>query len=144
MTGGLVELAAGWAMIGAGLYVWWRRRANRSGLLLAAAGVAWFFPEWNNPGIEVGVAFTFGLVASAMAPPLLAHAVLAYPFGRLSSAVERLAVTLAYVDMFLVLGFVPALFFDPRRQACSLCPPNLLLVSSKPHLFEYLLSLIHI
>jgi signal transduction histidine kinase len=135
---GLAELAAGWAMIGAGLYVWWHRRANRSGLLLAAAGVAWFFPEWNNPGIAVGVAFTFGLVASAMAPTLLAHAVLAYPFGRLSSAVERLTVTLAYVDVVLVLGFVPALFFDPRRQGCSLCPPNLLLVDSKPQLFDYL------
>jgi signal transduction histidine kinase len=124
-------------MIGAGLYVWWRRRATRSGPLLAAAGVAWFFPEWNNPGIGVGVAFTLGLVASATAPPLVAHAVLAYPFGRLSSAVERLTVTLAYVDVVLVLGFVPALFFDPR-QACSLCPPNLLLVDSKPQLLDYL------
>jgi signal transduction histidine kinase len=125
-------------MILAGLHVWWRRPANESGLLLVFAGVAWFFPEWTNPGIGVGVAFTFGLVAFAMAPPLVAHALLAYPFGRLSSAVERLTVTLAYLGAALVLGFLPALFFNPRLQGCSLCPPNLLLVESRPELVEFL------
>jgi signal transduction histidine kinase len=125
-------------MILAGLYVWWRRPGNESGLLLAFAGVAWFFPEWTNPGIGFGVVFTIGLVAFAMAPPLVAHAVLAYPFGRLSSAVERLTVTLAYLGAALVLGFLPALFFNPSRQGCSLCPPNLLLVASRPELVEFL------
>ena len=134
---GLVELVAGWMVIGAGLHGWWLRR-NRSGLLLAAAGVAWFFAEWNNPGVGVGVAFTFGLVAHALAPPVVAHAVLAYPSGRLSSGLERAAVTVAYVGAGLILGLFPTLFFDPARGACSLCPPNLLLVQSEPATFESL------
>jgi signal transduction histidine kinase len=135
---GLVELTAGWALIGAGLDVWWRRRRRRSGLLLAAAGAAWFFAEWNNPDIGVGAAFTFGLVAFALAPPVVAHAVLAYPSGRVSSRLERLGVAVAYVGAGLVLGLLRTLSFDPSRQACNLCPPNLLLIHGRPGWVESL------
>ena len=134
---GLTELAAGWAVIGAGFYVW-RRRGKRSGLLLAVAGVAWFFPEWDNPGVGAAAAFTFGLVTYALAAAVVAHAVLAYPSGRLSSPLDRLAVTVAYADAALVLGLLPALFFSPPEQGCSLCPPNLLLADAQPGLFESL------
>jgi signal transduction histidine kinase len=136
-TVGLAELGAGWAVIGAGLYVW-RRRGKRSGLLLAAAGVAWFFPEWDNPGVGTAAAFTFGLVTYALAPAVVAHAVLAYPSGRLASPLQRLAVMIAYADAALVLGLLPALFFSPPEQGCSLCPPNLLLADDRPGLFESL------
>jgi signal transduction histidine kinase len=133
---GAVELITGWSMIGAGLYVWWGRGEGRSGLLLAAAGMTWFVAEWDNPGI--GTAFTLGLAAHALAPAFVAHAVLAYPFGRLPSRLERLSVSLAYVDTALILGLLPALFFDPGRQGCGLCPPNLLLLDNRPDLFESL------
>ncbi len=137
LMAGLAELGAGWAVIGAGFYVW-RRRRKRAGLLLAASGVAWFFPEWDNPGIGAAVAFTFGLVTYALAPAVVAHAVLAYPSGRLSSPLDRLAVTVAYADAALILGLLPAVFFSPPEQGCSLCPPNLLLADSQPGLFESL------
>src|SRR6266568_1171770 len=126
-TAGLAELAAGWAVIGAGCYVW--RRGKRSGLSLAAAGVAWFFPEWDNPGAGAAV-FTFGLVSYALAPAVVAHAVMAYPSGRLSSPLERVALAVAYADAALVLALFPALFFSPPEQGCSLCPPNLLLAQA--------------
>jgi signal transduction histidine kinase len=135
---GLVDLVAGWTLIGAGLYVWWGRGEGRSGLLLALAGMAWFVAEWDNPGIGIGVAFTLGLAAHALAPAFVAHAVLAYPFGRLSSLPERMGVTAGYLNAALVLGLLPALFFDPWRQGCSLCPPNLLVLDSRPDLLESL------
>ncbi len=134
-TAGLAELAAGWAVIGAGCYVW--RRGKRSGLSLAAAGVAWFFPEWDNPGAGAAV-FTFGLVSYALAPAVVAHAVMAYPSGRLSSPLERVALAVAYADAALVLALFPALFFSPPEQGCSLCPPNLLLADGQPGLFAAL------
>jgi len=133
---GLAGLAAGWAMTSAGFYLWWRR-GKPAGLLLAAAGVAWFFPEWNNPG-PGAAAFTFGLVTYALAPAVVAHAVMAYAPGQLSSRAGRLAVMVAYADAALVLGLIPALFFNPPEQACSLCPPNLLLAGDQPGLFEAL------
>jgi signal transduction histidine kinase len=135
---GVVELVGGWSMIAAGLYIWWGRGEGRSGFLLAMAGMAWFVVEWDNPGIGIGIAFTLGLVAHALAPAFVAHAVLAYPFGRLPSRRERLSVGLAYVDAALILGLLPALFLDPSRQGCSLCPPNLLVLESRPDLFESL------
>jgi signal transduction histidine kinase len=126
----VAELAAGWALIAVGLGFAHRRPPNRSGYLLAAAGVSWFFVEWNNPGIGSSAAFTFGLVAWALAPPVVAHAILAYPSGRPLPFPGRAAVLAAYAGAGLVLGLLPALVFDPRQQACSQCPANLLSVTS--------------
>src|SRR5262249_39191489 len=126
----VAELAAGWALIAAGLRLELRRPPNRSGYLLAAAGVSWFFVEWNNPAIGSPVAFAFGLVVWALAPPVVAHAILAYPSGRPLPAPDRAAVLAAYLGAGLVLGLLPALVFDPGQQACSQCPANLLSVTS--------------
>ena len=37
-----LRLLTGWSFIGTGLFAWWRRPANRTGLLMVAAGFAWF------------------------------------------------------------------------------------------------------
>src|SRR5260370_39783622 len=49
LMAGLAELGAGWAVIGAGFYVW--RRRKRAGLPLAAAGLAPDLPESRNPAV---------------------------------------------------------------------------------------------
>jgi signal transduction histidine kinase len=135
-VGAAAELTAGWGLITAGVAESWRRPASRAGLLLLGAGIGWFFAEWNNPGLGSPAAFTFGLVASALAAPLVAHAALAYPVGRLGSRLDACVVVFAYAGAGLVLGLVPALFIDPGRQGCGLCPANLMLVRSEPGLAE--------
>jgi hypothetical protein len=97
-------LAAGWALIAVGLIAWARRPASRFGLLLAAGGFGWFLLEWNNPGIGSALAFTIGLALSTVGAPLIAHAVLAYPSGRLSGWPDRAGLTAAYLGAVLVLG----------------------------------------
>jgi signal transduction histidine kinase len=124
----LAELGAGWGLIGAGLYLRIRRPSSRSGYLLAAAGVGWFFAEWNNPEIGSSLGFTFGLLVWAMAPQLVAHAVLAYPSGGPLSLVDRIALLGGYLNAGVVLGLLPALVYDPPAEACNFCPPNLLLI----------------
>jgi len=74
----------------------------------------------------VALAFTAGLVLHAACPPLVGHAALAYPGGRLRSRLERVAVAVAYGGAVLALGILPALFFDPDGQGCGQCPANLL------------------
>jgi hypothetical protein len=96
LTAGVAGLVAGWSLLAAGLGAWARRPTSRFGALVAAAGVAWFLAEWNNPGVGVAVAFTVGLVLQAACPPLVGHAALAYPGGRLWSRLERVAVAVAY------------------------------------------------
>src|SRR6516165_4568407 len=49
--GAVAELAAGWSLIAAGVAECLRRAARRAGLLLIAAGIGWFFAEWNNSGL---------------------------------------------------------------------------------------------
>jgi signal transduction histidine kinase len=132
----VAELAAGWALIGAGVAESWRRPASREGVLLIGAGIGWFFTDWNNPGLGSATAFTFGLIVSALAAPLVAHAALAYPTGRLDSRADLSVLVFAYASAGLVLGLLPALFFDPGRQGCGLCPANLVLIRPEPGLAD--------
>jgi len=122
-------LAAGWALVGSGAALWIRRPESLCGPLLLAGGITWFVPELNNPAVGSSLAFTAGLALAATTPALVGHAVLAYPSGRLMSWGERGAVAVAYGGAVGVLGVQPALLDDPADQACSQCPPNLLLVA---------------
>jgi signal transduction histidine kinase len=135
------KLLAGSALIGAGLYVSFGCRRPALGALFGLVAFAWSLEEWNNPSTGVGAAFTIGLVGQAVAPAVVAHAILAYPIGRLAPLPERLTVIVAYANALLVLGLLPALFFAPARHECHLCPPNLLLVGDNPQLYDGLKSL---
>jgi signal transduction histidine kinase len=122
----LVGMLAGWSLVGAGLAAWTRRPTSRFGPLLVASGLVWFLAGWDNPGVGVTLAFATGLVLHAACPPLVGHAALVYPDGRLQSHLERVAVAIAYGGAVLVLGILPALFFDPAVTGCRQCPANLL------------------
>src|SRR5262249_61648560 len=115
-----------------------RGRARGGGWLRAGAGFGWFFAGWNNPGVRSPAAFTFGLIVYGLAAPLVAHAALAYPKGRLDSRLDARVLLLAYAGAGLVLGLLPGLFFDPGRQGCGLCPANLALLRSEPYLLSNL------
>jgi signal transduction histidine kinase len=136
---GAAFLAAGWAAIGAGIAFWLRRPNSGFGPLLAAAGFAWFLLEWNNDAIGSALAFTVGLVLYASCAPLVAHAVLAHGSGRLGSHAERGVLAFAYGSAVVVLGLLPAVFFDPVAQGCADCPRNLVLVSDRGDLFDDLI-----
>ena len=124
---GAAELGAGYALLGVGLAAWMRPRQVKLGAILVAASFAWFLLEWNNPAAGSAVVFTIGLVLYAAAPPLVAHAMLAYPDGRVGWWPGLLGLALAYVSAVLVLGLLAATVFDPTAEGCAQCPRNLLL-----------------
>jgi signal transduction histidine kinase len=134
--GGVAELAAGWSLVAAGVLFWERHRSNRFGLLLTAAGFAWFLPEWSNPGVGTALGFTVGLVGFVACPPLLAHAGLAYPTGRLRSRLELAVVTVSYGGALLLLGLLPATVFEPKPSGCFECKRNLALIRGDASLFD--------
>ena len=121
------ELAAGYALLAVGFAAWMRPRQARLGAILVAASFAWFLLEWNNPAAGSAGAFTAGLVLYAAAPPLVAHAMLAYPEGRVGWWPARLGLALGYAGSVLVLGLLAALVFDPASEGCAQCPRKLLL-----------------
>jgi signal transduction histidine kinase len=128
VTAGAAGLIAGYALLAVGLIAWLRPRQARLGVILVAVSFAWFLPEWNNPAAGSAVVFTTGLVLYAAAPPLVAHAMLAYPDGRVRWWPGRLGLALGYVGAVLVLGLLAATVFDPAAEGCAQCPRNLLLV----------------
>jgi signal transduction histidine kinase len=131
----VAELLAGYALIACGLMSRRRVPGSRFGVLLAAGGCGWFLLEWNDPGVGSPVVFTIGLALYAAAPPLVAHALLAYPAASLGHR-ERAVLAVAYGGSLLALGLLPALVFDPAGQGCSQCPRNLLLIHSSPSLYR--------
>lgn len=105
---GAAELVAGYALLAVGFTAWMRPRQARLGAILVAASFAWFLLEWSNPAAG-SVVFTTGLVLYAAAPPLVAHAMLAYPDGRVGWWPGRLGLALGYA----------------ARCSCSACSPPL-------------------
>jgi signal transduction histidine kinase len=132
------ELIAGWTVVTVGLISWTRRTASRFGALMTAAGFLWFVNEWNDPQVGNALVFTFGIALYAVVPVVVAHALLSYPRGRLSSRPERLGLAAGYVGAVVLLGVGPALAFNPRSQGCAACPGNLLRVADLPGLFTAL------
>jgi signal transduction histidine kinase len=135
-TRAAVELVAGWSLLAVGLVAWARRPGSRFGALLVASSFGWFLVEWNNPGVGSALGFTLGLTLYIVAPPLVGHAALSDPGGRLSSQLDRVGLAAAYAGGLLVLGLFPALVFDPAAQGCSECPRNLLLVHDSPRVYD--------
>src|SRR5262249_20940764 len=80
-----------------------------------------------NPATGSAVIFTIGLVLYAAAAPLVAHAMLGYPDGRVGWWPGRLGLALGYAGSVLVLGLFAAAAFNPAAQGCAQCPRNLLL-----------------
>ena len=134
--GGIAELSAGWSLVAAGLLFWIRHRQNRFGPLLTAAGFAWFLPEWSNPGVGTALGFTAGLVCFVACVPLVGHAALAYPTGRLRSRSALVVVAGSYAGALLLLGLLPTTVFDPKATGCLQCPRNLVLTSGDAGLFD--------
>jgi signal transduction histidine kinase len=125
------ELLAGWSVLGAGLVAWTRRRTT--GPPLAAAGIAWFVAEFNNPGAGSALVFTVGLLLFGVCPVLVAHAAL----SQLPGDRDRILIGCGHAAA-IALGLVPALVFDPAAQGCGGCPENLVLLAGDPAAYRTL------
>jgi signal transduction histidine kinase len=134
--GGSAARGAGWSLVAAGLLFWIRHRRNRFGPLLTAAGFAWFLPEWSNPGVDTALGFAVGSLCFVACAPLIAHAALAYPAGRLRSRLDVVALSGAYAGALVLLGLLPATVFDPKPTGCFDCPRNLVLIRGDDGLFD--------
>jgi signal transduction histidine kinase len=136
---GLVALARG-LMVGVplavGLHTWYRRPAERFGLLLVAAGAAWFVTTLAESDDEL--LYTMGRLAGWLIEGLLVYLVLSFPGGRLVDRTDRL-IALATAAVIVVL-FLPRLFVaetfevpSPYTSCLRDCPANaFFLLSSEP------------
>jgi hypothetical protein len=59
----VLALLVGWSFIGTGLFAWWRRPENRTGLLMCAIGFAWFATSLSASDNDL--LFTIGIALDA-------------------------------------------------------------------------------
>jgi signal transduction histidine kinase len=136
----VAHIAVAWTFLATGLIAWARRPESRMGLLLAAAGFALLVRrfQYSDSSLVFTVAFALGELSVAF----IAHAVLAYPTGRLQSRLEGVFVRAGYV-LILAFPIATLLVYDPRLSCLFYCgfggpPDSLLLVYPSDTLFDLL------
>ena len=109
----VLGLLVGWSFVGTGLFAWWRRPGNRTGVLMAAVGFAWFAAGLSDANDDLP--HTIGIALDALFAAFAVHLVLAFPTGRLSTRLERRGVTAGYLVCTVLQ--IPSLLFeeDPRN-----------------------------
>ena len=110
-----------------GLHTWYRRPAERFGLLLVAAGAAWFVTTLAESDDEL--LYTMGRLAGWLIEALLVYLFLSFPGGRLADRSDRLvalATAAVVVVMFLPRLFVAETFEVPSPYTSCVrdCPAN--------------------
>jgi signal transduction histidine kinase len=132
-AGAVLVVAAGLALIAAGLAASLARRPGPIGELALLAGFTWFAPVWvawrEGPPLVISVAmvlvgFTFALIF---------HLVLVYPAGRAGSSLLRALVAFVYLETLLTavgLALIRDPYFD--RGCWANCTVNSFLVHSLP------------
>jgi signal transduction histidine kinase len=123
----VIGLIGGLALVAVGLETVRRGRRASFGYLLAAAGIAWFLPEWADPAIGSAVLFTIGLACVWAYPAVVGHALFTFA-GSSRPRLVRGFVAIGYVVFVIGLGIIPAAAFDPRAAGCGFCPQNLIAV----------------
>ena len=90
----------GLSFIGTGVFAWWRRPANRFGLLMSAVGFAWFIAVLTASNGDA--LFTTAAYLEPLYVAIVVHMVLAFPSGRLQHTRERLIAGAGYVAVLAV------------------------------------------
>ncbi|MEZ0291090.1 MAG: hypothetical protein ACAH82_01045, partial [Solirubrobacteraceae bacterium] len=131
------------APLGVGAYALRRPPFARFGVLLVAAGFAWFLT--TLAGSDDPLVYSIGRVASWLGEPLLVALMLAFPTGRLETRVDRLLVG-TLVVLVATLYLPTALLVEqypvpvPWTSCDAGCPHNALMVaSSEPAVIEDLI-----
>jgi signal transduction histidine kinase len=132
-----LTIAAGLALVLAGLVTSFGRRAGRIGDLAVLAGLVWFAPVWVGWDKGSPLVRSLGMIAAGFTFPLLLHLVLAYPGGRLRGVVAQTLVSVVYLEAVLAaLG--RALFRDPffDPDCWANCSDKVFLLHSLPRLAQ--------
>lgn len=122
----------GGSFVGAGLFVWRQDRANRTGPLMIAAGLVTLVSELQ--WVDASAPFIIGLVLTVVPLVLMGHVLLAFPTGRLGSALPRGIIATGWlitIGWFLWLPFAnPAEICaeSSNGRAGATCPANPLLI----------------
>jgi signal transduction histidine kinase len=132
------------ALLGVGLYAWYRDPENRFGAVLFATGVCWFFVTLANS--DSAALYSLGRIAGWIFEVVLAYALLSYPTGRLEGRAARtiviggaLLIALLYLPTIPITAQYP--LPAPFTACTAHCPQNVFLVGgSEPSIVPDLIK----
>jgi signal transduction histidine kinase len=123
------------ALLGVGLYAWYRDDKGRFGPVLFVTGITWFFVTLSNS--HSSALYSVGRIAGWVFEVVLAYALLSYPMGRLESRGARavviggaLLIGLLYVPTIPLTAEFP--LPAPFTSCTTNCPQNFFLAGSEP------------
>ncbi len=128
-------VAAGLALVLAGLLASQASRTGRAGDLAVLAGLVWFAPVWVGWELGPPLVRSLGMIAAGFAFPLVFCLVLAFPGGWPLSAGTRVLTWAVYLEAAVAalgLALVRDPYLDPACWAN--CTDNVFLVRSLPAL----------
>jgi signal transduction histidine kinase len=127
------------ALLGVGLYAWWRGGEGRFGEVLFATGLCWFFASLSNSDLDL--LYSVGRVGAWVFELALVYALLSYPTGRVETRAARLVVfawVLLFVGLYLptvpLVGQYPVP--TPFASCVSECPKNAFFLGTEPGLVD--------
>jgi len=125
------------ALLGVGLYAWWRGGQGRFGKVLFATGLCWFLASLSNS--DVDLLYSVGRIAGWVFEVVLIYALLSYPSGRLETRAARLVIVGgALLVAILYLPTIPLVdqypLPTPFTSCTAHCPANAFFVGSEPGL----------
>ncbi|MBJ7353247.1 MAG: hypothetical protein JHC98_00330 [Thermoleophilaceae bacterium] len=128
-----LTLVPSWSFIGTGLFAWWRRPNNRTGMLMVLVGFTWLLVPLqlsDSPAL-----FGVSMFTSNISWVMLAYLLLAFPAGRLESPWHRWLM-LGFVLDAVVLVALTGVFSGPELETwdCSDCPKNPVSIWESPDL----------
>lgn len=121
--GTILLVVVGWSAMAAVVVIMTGRL--RSALLLYGIASWWFVRELASPSVGVSLAFTAGLVLSAVGPALVAQLALSHRAGRRagwSHESYMVVVASGYAVTLGVIGIGTTAVFDPELMGCASCP----------------------
>src|SRR5919197_1337022 len=137
----VASIVVAWTFLAAGIVAWARRPQSRVGLLMTF--VAFCLLERKLQYSHESAQFTFGFLFGELGLTVaFAHAVLAYPTGRLSSRFERIFIGGGYL-LVVAFSLAQLLFWEPAERcvwSSKYCadprPDNLFLVHADTDTFN--------
>lgn len=122
-----LNLLVGWAFAIAGIIAIEQRPGNRVGWLMLAVGFAWFLGQGGLAYAGHSIPFTIGTALQFVYIAVIAHLIVAFPFGSVETMGGRFVVVATYLSV--TAAYIPWMFFAETLEFCGRCPDNALLVT---------------